>query len=90
MRPVVMYLALNPGKTSLLNRAQCGQVAEAYSITVTLAAVLPRLMSSAVTTVVLWNSLSQAARLRTASATMKRRRDDWRIGVPLKVLTGGP
>src|SRR5580692_4474581 len=47
-----MYLALKAGNTSLLNRAQCGQLAEAYSITVTLALGEPRVMSSgwAVTT----------------------------------------
>src|SRR5258708_8534238 len=43
-----MYLALNAGKTSLLNRAQWAQLAEAYSTTFTLAAGSPRLMSSAV------------------------------------------
>src|SRR5580658_2987487 len=41
-----MYLALKAGNTSLLKCAQCGQLAEAYSITVTLAKGLPRVMSS--------------------------------------------
>ncbi len=46
-----MYLALKAGKTSLLNRAQWGQLAEAYSITVTGALGEPRVMSSLVAVV---------------------------------------
>src|ERR1700760_3796542 len=75
-----MFLALNAGKTSLLKRAQWGQLAEAYSITVTFAVGLPRLMSSAVTVSVLWNSLSQAARLRAASMTARSIRGERRMG----------
>ena len=63
-----MYLAWKPGKTSLLNCAQCGQPAEAYSTTVTLASALPSAMSSAVTALFEWGPapliLSQPARLR--------------------------
>ncbi len=44
-----MYLALKAGKISLLKRAQCGQLADAYSITVTLALGLPKVMSSGLT-----------------------------------------
>src|SRR5450432_945819 len=42
-----MYLARRIGKTSAFQRAQCGQLAEAYSTTCTLALGAPRLMSSA-------------------------------------------
>src|ERR1700761_5863857 len=41
-----MYLALKAGKTSFCHLAQIGQPTEAYSTTVTLAAALPRSMSS--------------------------------------------
>src|ERR1700677_4369074 len=43
-----MYLALKAGKTSLFQRAQCGQPTEAYSITVTLAVGGPMPMSASV------------------------------------------
>ncbi len=46
-----MYLVLKAGKTSLLNRAQCMQATEAYSIIVTFALGEPKDMSSGATAV---------------------------------------
>src|SRR5262245_59525164 len=43
--PVSTYLATKAGRTSLENAAQCGQVGDAYSITVTLASGLPSTLS---------------------------------------------
>src|SRR5580698_8699487 len=77
MRPVSMYLALKAGNTSLLKCAQCGQLAEAYSITVTLALGLPRVMSSGATVVsILARAGLKATRLSMRPAAMIRRRDD--------------
>jgi hypothetical protein len=62
----------------LLNRAQCGQLAEAYSITVTLALAAPRLMSSLATLLLL---PLHAAKAKAMAATMMKLTCERRMGV---------
>src|ERR1700759_1532648 len=74
-----MNCCLKAGKTSLLKAAQCGQATEAYSITVTLAAGLPRLMSSAVTAEDFW---PQAARASANAAIITKLNCERRMAFP--------
>src|SRR6266540_114856 len=76
-----MYLALKAGKTSLLNRAQWLQLAEAYSTTFTLASAGPRLMSPALGPPA---PLLQPARLSPATAAATRRMRRLNMGESLK------
>src|SRR5579862_7223326 len=68
-----MYLALKAGNTSLLNRAQCGQASEAYSIIVTGALGLPRVMSSADAWLAGFWQAARPSMARAAARAMKAR-----------------